>query len=211
MAIILNNDVSKVKHGGRQAKRISMDEFKKKLLDFIVKYNPTNKIDEATFLASSDPIDGRTNSCSLLWCLCEAIENDSTVNKDLKKIEFQHDNGTAYRIPNSDFYPDEFIGLHMTKTGLPFLGMSSCGDEEWVEVFFILYFDGTKMRGYVPYYTNTYNPNTKAAFGLDHEDEDEAFMNSIGKSGEEGSSDLDDIRCDATKLIYDIEQRIVVI
>lgn len=40
MSIILNNDVSKVKKGGRKAKRITMDVFKKELLAFIQKYNP---------------------------------------------------------------------------------------------------------------------------------------------------------------------------
>ena len=61
MSIIFNNDVSKVKKGGRKAKRITMDVFKKELLTFIQKYNPYDKIDTAAFMASADPINDNTD------------------------------------------------------------------------------------------------------------------------------------------------------
>lgn len=206
MSIILNNDVSKVKKGGRKAKRITMDVFKKELLDFIQKYNPYDKIDITAFMASDDPINDNTDKSSLLGCLCSAIAADATVSKDLSKIEFGRNIGAAHHESKND-NENLFLGLHTTETNLPFLGARFCGDEEWTMVFFILYFDGNKMRGYVPYYTNSYNPVTKAAFGLAHDDEDKVFLATLGKT----SDDIQDIESDPKKLIFDIEQRITMI
>lgn len=199
MSIVLNDDVSKIQKGSRTARRISVDDFKKELLTFIRKYNPSGKIDVAAFMASNDPLKEMET-----WI---PIDEDPTVLNDLQRIEFEYDNGAMHRMQNSPHHPDEFMGLHVTETGIPFIGASACGDEEWVEVFFILYFDGVNMRGYVPYYTNTYNPTTDAAFGLNHDDEDEVFLDSIGKT----SDDTGDIRCDPKKLLFDIEQTITVI
>lgn len=209
--IILNDDLSKVEKGGLKAPKISVDDFKKELLNFIRKYNPSDYIDIAEFMKSDDPL--KTLKGPEI-----PIDYDPVVLKDLQKITFQHDNGAMHKVKDCPFHPNEFMGLHVTKTGLPFIGASGCGDEEWVEVFFILYFDGNRMRGYIPYYTNTYNPKTKAAFGLDNTDEDAEYLNEIGinceydEDSQEYNLDvLSDIRCDPAKLIYDIEQKIIVI
>lgn len=201
--INFNTDASKVKRGGRKAKKITVNEFKEKLLEFLIQYSPGSTYDRAEFMKSNDPLSGYTGSSSLLGRFTEAIESD-IVTKDLSKIRFGHDNGTAANITGNS----NFLGLHVTESGIPFIGARLCGDEEFVEVYFIVYFDGKNIRGYVPYYGNTYNPKTKAAFGIDHEDEDEVLMNSIGKTLED---DFEDIQADETKLLIDVNSRITVV
>ena len=215
LPIILNDDLTKVKRGGRKAKRITMSEFKKELLNFMIKYNSYEVFDKKAFMTDADPMNGCTDESSLGGCLMEAIEEDPVVSKDLDKIVFGYDNGASCDddVSISSFYPESFIGLHVTETGLPFLGLCSWSDEESLGVFYILYFDGVRMRGYIPYYTNTYNPNTKAAFGLHYQQDDIAFFKHIGKNImnlQDLYAYIDDVRCDATKLIYDIEQRIII-
>lgn len=52
--------------------------------------------------------------------------------------------------------------------GFTFLGVTAGGD--WEEpVFFIIYFDGKGLRGYIPENGNTYNKITKTAFGSEGE------------------------------------------
>ena len=91
--------------------------------------------------------------------------------------------------------------------GLPFIGSCSCGDEGCAMVYFIIYYDGKKMRGYIPYYTNTYNSITKSEFTAYYEDEDTDFLNSIGLDYD----DVTELEPDEDKLLYDINQRIVII
>jgi hypothetical protein len=57
-------------------------------------------------------------------------------------------------------------GIHTLENGLTFHGMSSHGDWE-SNTFFIVYFDGKKLRAYVPTDGNPWNTTTKMAYGND--------------------------------------------
>lgn len=59
-------------------------------------------------------------------------------------------------------------GYHTLDNGLAFCGMTSGGDWEH-PVFFIVYWDGKKLRGYVPTEGNPWNTDTKQAYGNDEE------------------------------------------
>ena len=62
-------------------------------------------------------------------------------------------------------------GYHTEGNGFTYYGMSAGGDWE-NPVFFLVYWDGKKLRGYVPTEGNLWNTTTKMAYGND-EDADE--------------------------------------
>jgi hypothetical protein len=90
-----------------------------------------------------------------------------TVDKDLSKVSFDAENITdvegAYK-----FGPEELIGFQTLPNGMSFLGMAAGGDWE-IPVFFIIYWDGKKFRGYIPEKGNLWNTITKKAYGNDDE------------------------------------------
>lgn len=92
------------------------------------------------------------------------------VKKDISKIQFDFE--------NSFIEPEDWMG-HINLVGfhelhIPFLGCMAGGD--WEEpVFFIIYHDGKKFRGYVPVCGNVFNRDTNEAIGND-EDADYEFL-----------------------------------
>lgn len=87
----------------------------------------------------------------------------STVEKDLGKIRFDTENMDTNGSRDKDF-----LGFHTLPNGMPFLGVYAGGDWE-NPVFFIIYWDGSKLRGYIPEDGNLYNTDTKQAYGNDEE------------------------------------------
>ncbi|MDF2880019.1 MAG: hypothetical protein K0R54_576 [Clostridiaceae bacterium] len=96
------------------------------------------------------------------------IEDDSLVAEDLSKIGFGTDKITINQRKNDD--NDCLIGYQTLDNGFTFLGALS-GFEWEYPVFFIIYWDGENLRGYVPEKGNVYNSYTQEAFG-NSEDED---------------------------------------
>lgn len=58
----------------------------------------------------------------------------------------------------------QILGYHTLPNGLTFLGCLAGGDWEY-PVTFIVYWDGKRLRGYVPMNGNPWNTDTKEAFG----------------------------------------------
>lgn len=84
-------------------------------------------------------------------------------DKDGCGIEFDLENiGLDY----SDY--SDIVGYNLTSTGVPYIGGAAGGDWE-LPVFFALYYDGTRIRLYVPKDGNCYNTDTKTAFGNDED------------------------------------------
>lgn len=99
--------------------------------------------------------------------LGELIENQKIL-KDLGKIQFDFEN---YAFDESDI--GGFTGMLGFKTldnGFSFLGGAAGGDWE-SPVYFIVYWDGKKLRGYVPEEGNTFNPKYRTAYGSEMESE----------------------------------------
>jgi len=84
-----------------------------------------------------------------------------TVEKDLSKVHFDCENFNSS--PVGSRY-DKIMGYHTLYNGLTFLGCSAGGDWEW-PVFFIIYFDGKKLRAYIPKDGNICNYKAKYAIG----------------------------------------------
>lgn len=91
--------------------------------------------------------------------LLEKLGKDIKVEFDLENIAYNQD----------DFGPKELIGYH-TENGLTWCGFAAGGDWEH-PVFFMVYWDGKKLRGYIPTDGNPWNTITKQAYGND-EDQD---------------------------------------
>ena len=75
--------------------------------------------------------------------------------KILKKINFDDENVG-------------YDGFEILNNGLPIIKCWSGGDWE-SPVYFIIYWDGKKFRGYTPENGNTFNPITRTASGSEHE------------------------------------------
>lgn len=89
-----------------------------------------------------------------------------TVEKDIQ-VSFDRENVSD---DPRDFGPGTLLGIQHLDTGMSFFGYCAGGDWQ-MPVFFLVYWDGKKLRGYVPYQGNLWNKKTMAAYG-DHPEED---------------------------------------
>lgn len=113
-------------------------------------------------------------------------------------------------------------GLEVLENGLAVLKFQAGGDWE-VPVFFVVYYDGKKIRGYVPLKGNTYNPKTKSALGNgilpsfnDNKgrDLDKEFVEKEGyKEGTDflGKDYLNLVKPDETLCLQDVQARIQIV
>lgn len=92
------------------------------------------------------------------------LENCPKLRKDISKVTFDFEN---YEMTQQSGYCD-LCGYHTLDNGLTFLGVGAGGDWEF-PVFFIIYYDGKNLRGYIPENGNVYNKITKTAFGSENE------------------------------------------
>ena len=113
-----------------------------------------------------------------------------TVVKDLSKIEFDAENRCEGMDCFSSPTPD-IMGVHTTSTGVTYYGCMFGGDWEF-PVYFIIYWDGKELRGYIPTDGQCYDVKSKAAYGSGDEEEPE------------------DAAHDPDMLLADIESRIVI-
>lgn len=87
--------------------------------------------------------------------LIEKLGRDIKVRFDLENVAYDE----------RDFGPKSVIGYH-SENGLTWCGFAAGGDWEH-PVFFMVYWDGKKLRGYVPTDGNPWNTSTKRAYGND--------------------------------------------
>jgi hypothetical protein len=129
--------------------------------------------------------------------LCAKLEDD------LGKVEFDCEN-VSYS-PGS-FGDKNIIGLHALSNGLTFLGGCAGGDWE-VPIYFILYWDGKKVRGYIPKKGNPWNGDTNEAFGND-EEADEKFLRKKFDIDKDDDWENYKDQYDFALILKDIEERI---
>ena len=111
----------------------------------------------------------------------DIYELPEVIQKDIGKIQFDFEN---YDIGNADpsfeQYPTDHqgyngytVGYEVLSNGLPVLFVNAGGDWE-LPICFCIYYDGKKLRGYVPTEGNVFNVEQKCAYGSeDEEDENE--------------------------------------
>ena len=120
----------------------------------------------------------------------EFLYGNSLARQDLQKVDFDGENSADSA---DEVFQDELksiMGLNTLDNGLTYWGMEAGGDWEH-PVYFIIYWDGENLRGYVPKDGNVWNYKTKSAFGND------------GTSYEDGGN------FDVQKIIGDIQKRII--
>jgi hypothetical protein len=125
-----------------------------------------------------------------------------TVEKDLAKVEFDTEN---VEYEDGEGYSEGETGFRVLPNGLAVLGVTAGGD--WQQpLYFVVYWDGLRLRGYIPTDGNPWNTKTKKAYGND-EDLD-------GKGDEEnckkrfGVDDYQQVDIDQKKVDADIQARI---
>jgi hypothetical protein len=136
------------------------------------------------------------------------------VKEDLSKIEFDLENvfiGKCYQYdmqerkytnePDTN-WPNKVMGLVTLENGLTFLGLVAGGDWE-CSLFFMIYWDGKQLRGYIPREGNPYNSSTKEAYGNADEADDE-----VNAKKRFGTIMWDTIDIQEDVIIADILQRI---
>lgn len=92
------------------------------------------------------------------------------IEKDLAKVVFDCE--------NIDTKPwtrtiNPLMGYNTLDNGLSFLGITAGGDWE-APIFFIIYFDGNKLRGYIPEKGNTWDVENRIAYGNNNTNADDA-------------------------------------
>ena len=142
------------------------------------------------------------------------------VRKDLQKVNFDTENTTSpdFDIPDWIYAVDEtyrigpaenLIGYHTLDNDFTFLGAASGGDWQ-IPVFFIIYFDGKVLRGYVPEFGNPWNTDTNTAYG----DDEVKDLKNIKKRFDLDLEEVDDFDYPQegaeSLIIIDIKQRITV-
>lgn len=144
------------------------------------------------YIEDYDDID-QTNP--KLWSIVDMLLSEELVPdviKDWEKIDFSTENldVTAEKV---------------TPEGIPYLQIRTGGDWE-TPLIAALYFDGKKLRGYIPKDGNTYNHRKKAAFG-NNDDDNKAC---IAQFGDKNGTDAQykDIEPDFALVDADIAGRI---
>jgi len=102
-----------------------------------------------------------------------AKELTPKVKDDLSKLEFDGEN-VEWEVwhendedeENDDDEGDKRVGFKTLPSGLMCLSIMSCGDWEY-PIYYVIYYDGTKLRAYIPSGGNHYNRKTKKAYGND--------------------------------------------
>jgi hypothetical protein len=122
-------------------------------------YEPTNRF--FFFQKIKEILDPNGKS------LPDIIDADQILSDDLSKVKFDWENYECENTYGSfdDFWP--LLGLHRWYVDggyFNFLGCMAGGDWE-TPVFFIIYYDGEKLRGYIPKEGNPWNRTTKQAYG----------------------------------------------
>ena len=144
----------------------------------------------------------------------DAVGGGSNYNfvRDDLKVNFDFENVS---ISTSDFGQglDGLLGYNTLDNGMTFLGVYAGGDWE-IPVFFVVYWDGKKLRAYVPTKGNPWNTDTKQAYGnaepdWDHpevEDDDVKNLNKLYGPGHTSHEDAPEPNKD--EIIADIKARI---
>lgn len=167
--ISVNTDPKVLKHGGRYTTDGSYDVLIEAIYETVNKYASKSGI---TFtyedVENLDDEDGVYDT-GILSELLELRYEDPTIRKDLSKI--RHISTDNYGI-DGDHFADctENLGFMTTKSGITYYACWACGDESLTPYVLIFYFDGKKLRAYIPIYGNAWDTLNKCEIDYDSDD-----------------------------------------
>lgn len=106
--------------------------------------------------------------------------------------------------------PQGLMGIVYLDNGLTFAGCCAGGDWQF-PVFWIIYYDGKKLRAYFPTEGNPWNTTTKSAYGDDEEADKKNAKKRYPERFEEEDWEfaVDDFQFDAQKIRNDIMTRLL--
>lgn len=145
---IINKDVE-TKKNGRTAPKISVETFKEKIKEF--SYSTLKKFDMEYDDKESHLKGNLMNALRTLYFQHFHKHNSSQIGTDFKGIRVDWEN-------------HDIINDIRTTNGIPYYLCYAAGDWE-APVYFIVYYDGKKIRVYVPHKGNTWRSDTKQALG----------------------------------------------
>lgn len=154
--IYINTDESLIKEGGRKSISLSTAELKEKVKSILIKAYKDQELSEREIKKELEHMESNG-----YFDIYEFRETNRQLDKDLQKISFDCEN---FGTNNDAFGEGSLLGFHTVKNGLSFIGCYAGGDWE-CPIFFIIYFDGKSLRGYIPMCGNLYNGDTKTVFG----------------------------------------------
>ena len=158
------NTAREFKNGGRSAVKMSTDDFFKELKKFNEKYADDYEREHLT-----------DNIKKQMWTTIHIIrrmccdKKDNWIKKDFKNIKFDWENF-------------DYIGDVRATKGVPYYLCRANGDWE-TGIYFMVYYDGHKIRVYVPTVGNPYRLDIRQALGNDEAGDDEYVFNDLCKSG----------------------------
>ncbi len=150
----------------------------------------------ARYFAPITPVALREKFLRQFESVDDFLFGDSKARKDLDKVEFDGENYVDEPTSGDDDL-NPLLGIRTLKNGMTYWGIKAGGDWEY-PVFFIVYWDGKEIRGYVPHHGNTWNYKTKAAYGNEMDIDPEEAM------------DLAEAQLNVDLLVEDIQNRIKV-
>ena len=130
------------KDGGRQAPAISKKEFIDRLTDFVEQY-------KEDYDDTSGAVWG--TALKIIRRMYTDKKSENWIKKDFKGIKFNWENY-------------DIVGDVRTTKGIPYQLFNAHGDWE-IPVYFMIYYDGKKIRVYVPTVGNTWRQDLKQALG----------------------------------------------
>jgi len=169
----------------RVAKKVTIEFLKQRVLDAIT--------------YTDDRHDGEGEDPTLLR---ELVAKDLKVKFDWENWDWHHYSGNT----------DPLLGCCTIGNGFTFLGMSAGGDWEY-PVWFCVYWDGKRLRAYIPTAGNPWNLTTKRAYGNSDEADLKDYKKRIGDPAfklPEGEDICEWVDRDYGKILADLMERIEV-
>lgn len=145
------------------------------------------------------------------WNEFHPTELTDQIEMDLKKVEFDLEN-IEYTARDAYKGLKDIVGFHTLPNGMPYLGIIAGGDWEF-PIFFMIYWDGKKLRGYIPTKGNPWNRKAKSAYGNDEESDTADIKRILSEMGKPVPDDdyleaHDHLDHDTQAIIEDIMERI---
>ena len=199
----------------RYATKISKKELEDKIIQIIKNHEDyDDELSDEAILEYNEEYD-----CNPIDRCGYIIRNLSeAVDKDLSKVDFDLENFTC---DSKEYKNRYYCGFITLDNGFSYLGCEVGGDWEH-PIYFIVYWDGEKLRGYIPKLGNIWNQKIKSAFGNSNEDSvsfisqykkfplgfDQSIIDRI-KHNENDYSDFIDLIHDNELIMQDIKARII--
>lgn len=146
----INSDPSLLRKGILSAPKISKDELKKIIIDYYLKNESLIELEGYEPYIDEDLEEDDLEIAR--YYVQPIIEfSRSKVHHDIRLDSIYND----FYDGSGDVEEFPLEGFHTLDNGFTFYGFVGAGDETG-SYFFIVYYNGNELRGYIPYYGNTY-------------------------------------------------------